>query len=346
MRFSIISADGKNISNTLSAKESAVLANITSESILVSNNKARAGNIKSSEGQILAYSDDTDFVKSSQKFKSTARFLLKSLKYINEIIDENIESNNKTTNRLIHNLTSLNAHNIQEIYLLIPQDEISGKIKGHLEYTKKIVENNSLDAAKALLKIAKNNAAMKTEFSVFKKLFNTTPDLRPSMHIVHKVVMNILYLFFSDFTDKSVEVVVQRSEAKAYFDYESIHVALYHLINNAAKYTIPDSFFNIEIKEETSVLSITFRMCSTKILKEERERIFDEGYSGSIATSTGKAGNGIGMNIAKRIIELNNGTIFVNPIDGSEGKNFGFEYQTNEFVMNLPINKKPLNNTL
>jgi signal transduction histidine kinase len=340
MRYDLHSPDGKKVVSTLRSREAALMPTVVHESILVANNKARAGLLKSEDGFIYAYSDNLDFVKSSQKFKHTARTILNSLKYINEVVTEQVDTNNKSTNRLIHNLTSLNAHNIQEIYLLFPQEEISGKMKGQVEYAKRIVEQNPLDAAKALLKLAKNNAAMKTEFSVFKKLFNATPDLRPSTHVMHKVLMNILYLFFPDFTDKMVEIVVQRSEATAYFDYESIHVALYHMIDNAAKYTIPDSTFYIDIKEHAPHLLLTFSMCSTKILKEEQEKIFDEGYSGSIAVSTGKSGSGIGMSLVRRIIESNNGTITVTPIEGSEGKKHGFEFQTNQFVMKLPANKK------
>ena len=182
---------------------------------------------------------------------------------------------------------------------------------------------------------------MKTEFSVFKKLFVAQPEMRPTFHVVHKVLMNVLYLFFPDFTDKDVDVVVEQSDSKAYFDYESMHVALYHMIDNAAKYTKPKSTLRISIVTEASKLKISFQMCSLKILKEEQERIFEEGFSGSISEKTGKSGDGVGMSLVKRIIESNNGTIIAHSVDRSNETFFNIEYQTNEFVIKLPLAKQP-----
>jgi len=342
MRYKLVAIDGRKITNTLDLADSILLETIKNESVLVLNNKARAGRLSSERGTIYAISDHPDNIRSSQKFKTTARTILDSVDYINETINDQIEANNRNTKRLIHNLTSLNAHNIQEIYALLSQDELSGKMKGHIDYARNVIESNALEAAKTLLRLAKNNASMKTEISVFNKLFIATPDLRPYSHVMHKVLMNVLYLFFPDFTDKSVDVIVQQSEASAYFDYESIHVALYHIIDNAAKYTIPNTKLFINILEEGSYIFITFQMCSTKILENELAKIYDEGFSGSIASLTGKAGSGIGMSLVKRIIESNNGSIYLEPLEGSEGKNFGIDFQTNKFILKLPCQRKAM----
>jgi signal transduction histidine kinase len=297
------------------------------------------GKISNNMGIIWAISNDIDFTKSSQKFKNTAKCILDAIKYINEIAAEQREINNRNTSRLIHNLTTLNAHNIQEIYSLIPQEEISGKVHNHISYVREKISNDPTEASKVLLRIAKNNASMKTEFSVFKKLFVAQPELRPSFHMMHKVLMNILYLFFPDFTDKDVEVVVERSEAVAYFDYESIHVALYHLIDNAAKYTRPDSKLHISMTTGVPYTTLVFRMKSTRILPDEREKIFDEGFSGSLPQLIGKSGSGIGMSLVKKILESNRGTVSHRSQPNTGEFLMGIEYQVNEFILQLPTSK-------
>lgn len=335
MRYELLSKDGKKIAGTLLASDTALLPSITAESQLLRNGAIRAGCITNANGKITAFSNDPDLLRSSQKFKTIARSILESIKYIDEISEEQ----RKNSRRLIHNLTSINAHNIQEIYSLIPQEEISGKMRGHVDYVKKIITQNSTEAAKIILRLAKNNAAMKTEFSVFKKLFDASPDLRPSSHVVHKVLMNLLYLFFPDFTDKTVDVVVDQSNATAFFDYESMHVALYHMIDNAAKYTKPNSELKISINLDSSNLFIAFRMLSIKIFKDESGRIFDEGFSGRIPIHIGKSGDGIGMSLVKRIIESNGGQIGIKIHDESQETHFGIDYQINEFVVTLPLAK-------
>lgn len=339
MRYLITSSDGKTITSTLEASDENLFQGLACESALIQNGKYRIGKISSNLGVIWAISGDFDFLKSSQKFKNNAKCILNAIKYINEMAAEQREINNRNTSRLIHNLTTLNAHNIQEIYSLIPQEEISGRVKDHVSYVRSKIASDPTEASKVLLRIAKNNASMKTEFSVFKKLFVAQPELRPSFHMMHKVLMNVLYLFFSDFTDKEVEVVVDRSEAVAYFDYESIHVALYHLIDNAAKYTRPDSKFQIIIATDPPYVTLVFRMRSTKILPEEYEKIFDEGFSGSLPRSIGKSGNGIGMSLVKRILESNRGVIFHRSQPNTGEFLMGIEYQVNEFVVQLPTSK-------
>lgn len=339
MRYLLTSIDGKTIASTLSESDEKKFQGVTSESSISPCGKYRIGKISNKLGVIWVISNDPDFTKSSQKFKNTAKCILDATKFINEIAEEQQEINNRNTSRLIHNLTTLNAHNIQEIYSLIPQEEISGRVNNHISYVREKIEDDPTEAAKVFLRIAKNNASMKTEFSVFKKLFVAQPELRPSFHMMHKVLMNILYLFFPDFTDKEVEVVVERSEAVAYFDYESIHVALYHLIDNAAKYTRPGSKLHISISSGTPYTTLVFRMKSTRILPDERERIFDEGFSGSLPKLIGKAGSGIGMSLVRKILESNQGTVSHRSQPNTGELQMGVEYQVNEFILQLPTSK-------
>ncbi len=208
-------------------------------------------------------------------------------------------------------------------------------------YVKKIVEKEPEETAMAMLKMAKNNAAMKVEFSVFKKLFDLNPDLRATNHNVHKVLMNVFYLFFPDFTDKNVKVIIGDTDNKymAYFDYESIHVAFYHMIENAAKYIKPDTEFKVDIVKGIKKTEIIFDMNSTQITQEEVNIIFEEGVSGKLAYQTGKSGDGIGLSRAKKILELNNGLLSVKPYYDTAIITMGVTFQRNVFTMALPHGK-------
>ncbi len=264
--------------------------------------------------------------------------ILNSTHVIQSIIDESEQAQNKSTRRLIHNLTSLNAHNIQEFYSLVPQENVSRKMGKQVKYVKSIVEEEPEETALSLLKMAKNNAAMKVEFSVFKKLFDVNPDLRATNHNVHKVLMNVFYLFFPDFTDKEVNVVVgdNNNRYMAYYYYESIHVALYHIIENAAKYIKPKTTLNVRITNQNEMSEIVFDMYSTQIKAEEVELIFEEGISGKVASQHGKSGDGIGMSRAKNILELNRGTLSVKPYPDTTETVMGFIFQRNVFTIKLP----------
>lgn len=311
----------------------------STEIIKTKNKIVRIGQLKSINGSVMGISGSNDDIKSSKIFKSKLALALDSLDYI-FIIKREIENKiNSDTTRLLHNLTSLNAHNIQEIYSLVPQENLANNIIGHVELVESKIKENTKSCAMMLLRIAKNNAAIKTEFSVFKKLFDASPELQQKNHVVHKVITNILYLFFSDFTDKSVNVKINQSQLKAYFDYESIQVALYYIIENSVKYVLPKSQLSIDINNIEDFISVTFDMTSIQIKQEEKTKIFEEGFSGSISMQTGKAGTGIGLSRAYKIISLNHGKVDVETYPDTIENHMGIPYERNIFIIKLKKEK-------
>lgn len=338
IRYRIISSDGNIVFCNLHPKEIDKISSVNSKSQKINETYLRAGVISNQYGTVIAFSSERDYLKSSAKFSTALNVILDSTEMLNEIVKEARENINKSTSRLIHNLTSLNAHNIQEIYSLIPQENVSQKIGGQISFVEEIVKSDPKEAAISLLRIAKNNAAMKAEFSVFRKLFDSNPELQIREHNVHKVLMNIFYLFFSDFTDKNVRVKIGDNKNKyfANFDYESFHVAIYHIIENAAKYIKPKTVLNIEIRNVGSFIEIAMDMTSLEIKKGEADRIFEEGISGELASRIGKSGDGIGMNRAKKILKLNSGSVSVNPHCDTVETFMGVNYQRNIFTISLP----------
>ena len=339
VRYRISDLNGKIVFCNLKRSDIAILSEVESSSSKVHDGKSRAGLLANEQYRVVAFTDNKKYLKSSRTFKTELECILNSTNVMSEIIEASDKEKNRSTRRLIHNLTSLNAYNIQEFYSLVPQEKVSRKMGKQISYVKKIVEEEPSEAAEVLLRMAKNNAAMKVEFSVFKKLFDMNPDLRATNHNVHKVLMNVFYLFFPDFTDKDVKVDIVDSNCMAYFDYESIHVALYHMIENSAKYIKPGTVLNVDIVANIGKTKIVLDMISTEIRPQEIELIFEEGISGELACQTGKSGDGIGLSRAKKILELNGGSLSVIPYFDTAEVTMGFTFQRNVFTMMLPRRK-------
>ncbi|WP_296284487.1 ATP-binding protein [Pseudomonas sp.] len=341
IRYRITDKYNKILFCNLLQKEIETLPNVTTSSTKIADGRARCGAHIGELGTVYAFTNDREFVASSSKFRTTLDAIANSLTTIKEIISESNERHNTNTRRLIHNLTSLNAHNIQEVYSLIPQDVISRRTGTHVDFVEKIVKEEPRDTALALLRIAKHNAAMKAEFSVFKKLFTSTPSLDPRYHNTHKVLMNIFYLFFPDFTEKEVRVEIGESSHTAFFDYESIHVALYHIIENATKYIKQKSDLKVNIHDSGAYTTVEMDMISIKISEKEKLAIFEEGVSGEIPKKLSKSGDGVGLNRVKKIIELNNGHIELITHPSTSEQILGIPYQRNVFCLHLPRRHEP-----
>jgi K+-sensing histidine kinase KdpD len=214
---------------------------------------------------------------------------------------------------------------------------LAKRTSGQVRLVEELITKQMRDTALALLRIAKNNAAMKTEFAVFNKLFEDNPKLQKKSHNVHKVLMNVFYIFFADFTDKEVKVeVICDGTQTAYFDYESIHVALFQVIENAVKYIKPKTNLSANIYESGDEIIVAFEMISLQIKSTEQRQIFDEGYSGTYSEKTGKSGSGIGLSRARDILELNSARIEVSFDPRTQHNVLGVPYQTNTFLIGLP----------
>lgn len=335
-RYHLLDSNERVIFSDISPKERELIGEVHLPSILLLEGRLRGGVMLSKSGTVFGFSNDQGYLRSTKKFRTTLEVILNSIDFVVDAVRTHSESTNANTRRLIHNLTSLNAHNIQEIYSLVPQELLASKSSGHIAEVQRIVSESPRDVALALLAIAKTNLSMKTEFSVFKNLFNSQPSLQRKKHVVHKVLMNVLYLFFPDFTDKDVHVYVTESTLSAWFDYESFHVALYHLIDNASKYVRPHSDVNIVIEDRNEWVVLSFKMRSLKILKNEVPKLFDEGFSGGLAEKTGKSGSGIGTSLIKKVVELNHGTVHVKIYPETSETLMGIEYQDNVFEVVLP----------
>ncbi len=239
----------------------------------------------------------------------------------------------KRTDRVIHNLRSNNAHSMQTLYTLIPQNELIGNIRETSKIVAKYIEADPQKAAMTFLKIAKLNMSVKAEFSIYDKILKGNPKLDFRQHNPREIIMIIMYMFFADFSEINVRIHVEDFYDKIKIDYESVQVALYHIVENAAKYIKPNTEANITFMNNPHSHTITFSMCSLYIAPDEEDDIFDERYSGLNAKKIGKSGTGIGLYRARKLIALNNGEIELEPGDKLITDDKGVEYANNKFII-------------
>ncbi len=312
----------------------------------VYNNKRRRGKVTVEGGTVYMCTDENDYLKSSRLFKekiTVYEIVLKEIFLIKETITEAV---NKDSKRLIHNLTSLNAHNIQELYNVVPQDILTQDYKQQINIIKETVESSPDKTAEMFIRVAKNNSAMKTEFAVFKKLYEPNAILQPKRHTVKKVLLNVLHTFFQDFTDQGIYVEVNDDNETLEFDYETMHVALYHILENATKYAAPYSRLTIYFRGNPSSFDIVFDMLSIKIDDDEIPMILQEGGRGRLAKYLDKQGSGIGLSHVTRILKLINAELVIKTnVKPKNARNIdGQRYEINQFIIRFnditSLNKK------
>ncbi len=88
-----------------------------------------------------------------------------------------------------------------------------------------------------------------------------------------------------------------------------------NIIRNAVSYSFPDSTISIKITEEKQGVTIRFSNKGNTIPEEKLTRIFERFYRLDSSRSTNTGGAGVGLAIAKEIVEIHKGTISVSSSD-------------------------------
>jgi hypothetical protein len=298
-------------------------------------NKRRQGIRQTNSSVCFLCCDET---KTTRLFKSKIEALSYSFPELIIPINEIRSEEQKKVNRLVHNLESINGHNIQEIYDLVPQDVLAKNWRTQIDFIKEEISKDPDKAALMFLRMAKHNTHMKSEFSIYRKIErNDSIDLVLKEHNLKNVLLNTLHTFFGDFNKRDVYVHVEEFFHKVKFDYSTMQVAFYHLIENSSKYTLPKSKVTIDAFEDDNWINLRFSMISTHVKPEERETVLKEGNSGINAKKMGAAGDGIGLWRINQMIVLNGGVFEPHFGDILESK-MGFDFSENIFIIKLKKN--------
>lgn len=242
------------------------------------------------------------------------------------------ESELNITRRLKHNLVTYNSHILQEIYQLIPQDElISLDGKSQLLKIQEILSKDLNNSSQSFLRILKNASLEKAEFDVFDRLYKTEPKLSFYEHSIHKIIFLTLNSFWLDYLELDIDVEIRQTNKMLIIDYISFSVALGHIFDNAVKYAMPRSKIIIQFFENVldDYFDINIDMISLKVNQSDKEKIFLEGFSCDLAIQRECCGTGVGLFIARKMVELNMGQIVfipnISPKDNCKFEGYPFE---------------------
>lgn len=293
----------------------------------ISNDKRRKGYRETNQASIFLCKKTKKITVFRQELDAT----LQCIPNLDQIKKGIQKKEQDKVNRLIHNLTTLNAQSLQAMYSVLPQQEMAKNWYKQREVINESILKNTDKASQIILDISKLNLHMKSEIAVYRKIDRSDvvdPEFRTFK--IRNVVLNVLHTFFPSFTRKDVYVKVEDSNALVKIDYELTQVAFYHLFENASKYILNNSSANIYFSENDGVLTMHFNMISIHVDQEERNSLCKEGFSGRQSKHLGLAGDGVGMWRIQQMMELNKGKF--NFDFGTETENHrGILYSANEF---------------
>lgn len=293
----------------------------------------RASRFKVNDFDIYIRSNDKDLLSSNSKFKEVTAICKKLLlSCIGDIASKKSSSLPSVAHLISHNLTEANARNIQEISALLYKISMQKDQKGNAEITESLqnwVKDHPEMATKIIFNAYKNSQTIKTEIQIIELIGGAPSKLEVQSHSIHKFLMNLSYML-----DKDVTLRIRETPASACFDYKSMHVAFFRIFENIDKYAKPGSHVEISVIQREERHLVKMEMISLAIDDDEVIDIFKQGIRGRHVNQTN--GSGLGMWIAKDLMERNHAKINFNPDTSTRVVVDGTFFQKNTISISLP----------
>ncbi|MBT8121184.1 MAG: PAS domain-containing protein [Gammaproteobacteria bacterium] len=108
-------------------------------------------------------------------------------------------------------------------------------------------------------------------------------------------------------------------------DKNLMRVAINNLLTNAIKYSNPGGAVSMSVEETEQTVRVSVRDNGVGISPEDQERIFDKFFRSEDDNVRQRSGHGLGLSLAREIIQLHHGTLSVNSVPG-EGSEFIIEF--------------------
>lgn len=199
-------------------------------------------------------------------------------------------------------------------------------------FAKLLNHGNISDAERTeYLKIIEDEAlrlsSMATNMLCLSKVENQTILTDISTYNLSEQIRKCVLLLEAKWSEKNIDLRLVFDEIDISANEELLKEVWINLIDNAIKFTPYYGTVQIKALDNFDRICISIMNTGNKIPEEIRDKIFSKFYQGDESHSS--EGNGIGLAVVKRIIQLHNGTIDVESDD-----------VTTTFTVNIPISRQ------
>ncbi len=201
-----------------------------------------------------------------------------------------------------------------------------------LNPAEKLLKESQNDEQRNLLNIIHRNAngllELVNQLLDFRKLDVKKDALNISIGDVVMFIREICYSFTEMANKKAINFAFSTTvtELKMEFDPEKLRKIVYNLLSNAFKFTPEKGKIDVNISlvqrmnEESKQLKITVSDTGIGIPEKDIERIFERFYRVENAENGHQTGTGVGLHIVNEYVQLHNGEVKVESVDGKGSK--------------------------
>jgi PAS domain S-box-containing protein len=149
--------------------------------------------------------------------------------------------------------------------------------------------------------------------------------IRPSAISLNDLIEEVVTHLRPTVADKPMKIIVEKfkGESRIRGDHDKLEQVVANLLHNAIKYTPPDGRITIAVQRDGTFLKTSIQDTGIGIPPDQQSKLFERFYRVEQEPSPGTNGTGLGLYIAKNLIELHGGKIWFTSEVG-HGSEFSF----------------------
>ena len=188
-----------------------------------------------------------------------------------------------------------------------------------------ITEDEKNEYAKAISKAARKLAQLITNILKLNKLENQQIFPQPKEFDLSEQLCECLLVFEDAWEAKNLEIETDiQEDVRIKSDPELLSLVWNNLISNAVKFTPDGGSIGLSLKTEGSSVVVQVRDTGCGMKPEVGQHIFEKFYQGD--TSHATQGNGLGLALVKRVVDILSGEIGVQSVYG-QGSTFTVKFK-------------------
>ena len=188
-----------------------------------------------------------------------------------------------------------------------------------------LLQDTSLDEETKLMYInhiisnTKRLASLSDNILLLSRLEHQEIASKKIRYSLDEQLREVILLFESLWSTKNVELDIDLDTIDFYGNPELLSQVWQNIIGNAIKFVSQNGIIRIILRETSSTIKLEIVDNGIGMTEETKKRIYEKFYQAD--TSRSVSGNGLGLTLAKRIVDLHKGTITVSSKE-SKGTTF------------------------
>lgn len=143
------------------------------------------------------------------------------------------------------------------------------------------------------------------------------PPFHPQPTSLDEQLRQVVVSMEPQWSAKRLQLDLSLEKANALADPDQLKQVWINLLSNSIKFTPEGGTLRIRVKEKDSSVEVQIADTGMGIPSDALPHIFDRFYTADPSRSRSKSGNGLGLSIAKKIVELHQGEIHAESEEGN-----------------------------